>query len=55
MFLPYTGLWRIRRHLDLDSAKFFATALVSSRLDYCNSLFYDIADVDLTRFQRVEN
>ena len=31
-------LRRIRRHLDLDSAKLLANALVSSRLDYCNSL-----------------
>ena len=48
-------LRRIRRHLDLDSAKLLATALVSSRLDYCNSLLYGIADIDLTRLQRVQN
>ena len=29
-----------RHHLDLDSAKLLATALVSSCLDYCNSLLY---------------
>ena len=40
-----------RRHLDLDSAILLATALVSSRLDYCNSLLYGIADIDLTRLQ----
>ena len=40
---------RIRHHLDLDSAKLLATALVSSRLDYCNSILYGIADIDLTR------
>ena len=45
----------IRRHLDLDSAKLLATALVSSRLDYCNSLLYGIADIDLTRLYRVQN
>ena len=45
-------LRRIRCHLDLDSAKLLATALVSSRLDYCNSLLYGIA---LTRLQRVQN
>ena len=45
----------MRRHLDLDSAKLLATALVSSRLDYCNSLLYGIADIDLTRLQRVQN
>ena len=32
-------LWHIRRHPDLDSAKLLDTALVSSCLDYYNSLF----------------
>ena len=41
-------LWRIRRHLDLDSAKLLAKALVSSRLDYCNSFLSGIAETDLT-------
>ena len=45
----------IRRHLDLDSAKLLATVLVFSCLDYCNSLFYGIADIDLTRLQSVPN
>ena len=48
-------LRRIRRHLDLDSTKLLATALVSSRLDYCNSLLYGISDIDLTRLQHVQN
>ena len=48
-FYHMWDLRRIRRHLDLDSAKFLATALVSTLLDYCNSLLYGIADVDLTR------
>ena len=42
-------LRRIRRHLDLDSAKL---CLVSSRLDYCNSILSGIADTDLTKLQR---
>ena len=45
----------IRCHHDLDSAKLLATALVSSRLDYCNSLLYAITDLDLTRLQSVQN
>ena len=45
----------IRCHLDLDNAKLLAHALVSSHLDYCNSLLSDIADTDLTKFQRVQN
>ena len=48
-------LRRIRRHLDLDSAKLLANALVSSRLDYCNSLLSGIAETDLTKLQRVLN
>ena len=28
---------------------------MSTRLDYCNSLLYGIADIDLTRLQRVQN
>ena len=54
-FYHMQDLWRIRPHLDLDSAILLATALVSSRLDYCNSLFYGIADIYLTRLQRVQN
>ena len=48
-------LRRICRHLDLDSAKLLANALVSSRLDYCNSLLSGIAETDLTKLQRVLN
>ena len=48
-------LCRIRRYLDLDSAKLLATSLVSSRLDYCNSLLYGIAGIDLTKLQCVHN
>ena len=50
-FYHMRDLRRIRRHLDLDSAKLLATALVSSCLDYRNSLLYSIADIDLTRLQ----
>ena len=49
------GLRRIRRHLDLESAKLLANALVSSRLDYCNSILSGIAETDLTKLQRVLN
>ena len=48
-------LRRIHRHLDLDSAKLLVNALVSSRLDYCNSLLSGIAETDLSKLQRVLN
>ena len=48
-------LQRIRRYLDLESAKLLATALVSGCLHYWNSLLYGIADMDVTKLQRVQN
>ena len=48
-------LRHIRRHLDGNSAKLLANALVSSRLDYCNSLLSGIAETDLTKLQRILN
>ena len=48
-------LQRIRRHPDLDSAKLLVTALVSSRLDYCNSFLSGIAETDITKLQRILN
>ena len=37
------------------SAIVLATALVSSHLDYCNSLLCGVPDTDLNRLQRVQN
>ena len=54
-FYRMWDLWRIRRHLDLDSAKLLATDLVSSHLNHCNSLLYVIADIDLAGLQHVQN
>ena len=48
-------LHHIRCQHDLDSAKLIATALVSSCLHYCNLPSYGIADIDITRFQQVQN
>ena len=41
--------------LSLSVAKTIATALVSSILDYCNSLLYNTANKDIARLQRVQN
>ena len=48
-------LHRIRKHLNLDQAKCLASALVSSRLDYCNSLLHGVAASDMLKLQRVQN
>ena len=46
---------RIRRHLTKPTAISLANALVSSRLDYCNSLLNHISVKDLKRLQGVQN
>ena len=48
-------LRRIRRHISISTAKTITTALISGRLDYCNSLLSIIAKRDLAKLQRVQN
>ena len=45
----------IRRHIPLSTAKTISNALISSRLDYCNSLLNNIAKQDLSKWQHVQN
>ncbi len=46
---------RIRHLLDMDSAISIANALVSSRLDYCNSLLYGLPKKQIYKLQLVQN
>ena len=46
-------LYRIRPLLDPNTSVLLANALVSSRLDYCNSLFLSLTDIELRRLQLV--
>ena len=49
-------LRRIRKSLSLDLAtKQNAVALVSSKLDYCNSFCHNMPEKDIVRLQRVQN
>ena len=48
-------LARIRGFLPKSAAITLANALVSSRIDYCNSLLNSILDHDLKKLQRVQN
>ena len=54
-FYHIRDLRRIRRHLPLSTAKTISNSLISSRLDYCNSLINNIAKQDLSKLQRVQN
>ena len=54
-FYHIRDLRQIRRHISISTTKTISTALVSSRLDYCNSLLSNIAKRDLAKLQRVQN
>ena len=54
-FYHIRDLRRIRRHIPLSTAKTISNALISSRLDYCNSLLNNIAKQDVSKLQRVQN
>ena len=48
-------LRRLRRCLISELSKTIATALVSSKLDYCNGLIYTITSREINRLQGVQN
>ena len=50
-FYHMRDLRRIRRHLPLSTAKTISNSLITSRLDYCNSLINNIAKKDLSKLQ----
>ncbi len=49
------ALRHIRESLPDDVAKTVACSIVSSRLDYCNALYYNLSTVNLAKLQRVQN
>ena len=46
---------QVRSSLDTNSAIILANSLVSSKLDYCNSLCYNLPATSLDRLQKVQN
>jgi hypothetical protein len=49
------ALRHIRESLPDDVTKTVACSIVSSRLDYCNALYYNLSSVNLAKLQRVQN
>jgi hypothetical protein len=54
-FYHIRQLRQVRASLDLNSSIILANALVSSKLDYCNSLYYNLPRSAKNRLQRVQN
>lgn len=54
-FVGLRDFRRIRRYLSKDAAITLANALISSKLDYCNSLFRSLSSKDLHKLQCIQN
>ena len=54
-FYHIRDLRRIRDTLDFKTASTIATALVHSKLDYCNSLYYNLPAYKIQRLQYIQN
>ena len=48
-------LRRICKFLSVETAALFANSLISSQLDYCNSLFYGVSKYSITKLQQIQN
>jgi len=49
------SLRQLRSSLPRDVAQSVACAIIGSRLDYCNSLYYGMSNNNFQRLQRVQN
>ena len=49
------ALTHIRNFLSVSSANLIATAIISSRLDYCNSILNGLSTFNLNRLQTIQN
>ena len=54
-FIQIRDLRRVRKHLTDEAAILAANALVSSRLDYCNSLFRSLSSLNMHKLQCIQN
>ena len=49
------NMGRMKSFLSFEDRKSIVQAIVMSRIDYCNSLLYDVAATNLSKLQRVQN
>ena len=54
-FFQLRQLWTVRRSLTTEVTKTLVHAFISSRLDYCNSLLFDIGEGLLNKLQHIQN
>ena len=49
------GIGRIRNFLTFDATAQLIHALITSRLDFCNSILYNLPNKQIERLQRIQN
>ena len=54
-FFHLKNIKQIRKYLNNDATETLVHAFISSKLDYCNSLFLGLPDVQMNRLQSVQN
>jgi len=54
-FMHIRDLHRIRPMLDSKTASTIATSIVHSKLNYCNSLFFNLDSTKIQRLQLIQN
>ena len=54
-FSQLYNIRRIRKYLTTDTSKTSVHAMITSRIDYCNSLLCGLPDNSLNKLQRVQN
>ena len=54
-FYHIHNIRKISKYLSRESLKTLVHAFITSRLDYCNSLFYGLPKYHLSKLQRVQN
>ena len=48
-------LRRIRKFLSVETAALLANSMISSRIDYCNSLLYGVNKYNVAKLQKIQN
>ena len=54
-FSQLYNIRRIRKYLTTDTSKTLVHAMITNRIDYCNSLLCGLPDNSLNKLQRVQN
>lgn len=54
-FFHIYNIWKIRKFLSQSACEILVHALISSKLDFCNSLLYGLHKTSLKRLQCVQN